>query len=921
MVRPMTLPKMFRSRRISIRIAAVYLLVGLVWIPVTDLLLVFWIRDPILLTFIQTFKGWVFVLASAMLLYGLIQQALAALWAKYTELQAVLEGTTDAVFIKDLQGRYQLINTAGVRVLGKPAAAIIGQNDTVLFSPETARRLQQQDRQIMTVEGTMTFENMTTTVAGVTCIYSTTKAPYRDVQGRINGVIGIARDITEYKRLEQALRDSEARYRMLVENAPVCIHEIDRDGRLLVINPAGLRMLGVKNTEQDTIDLMFLDTVAPENRDRIAGLLNLAYRGQVVEFEFTSRMGGKMRVFAACMVPIKNKTGAVVKLVGCKQDITRHKRAEAVLQQARDELEQRVQERTAELHAANACLKAEIVTRQVAEQALRENEERFRQLTEHIREVFWLWDVAARRLLYVSPAYEAIWGRSCQMLLAQPNDWLEGVHPEERARVKNAHIHQTAVGKKFTETYRVLRPDGTQRWICDRGFPIRDAAGRVYRIAGLAEDITGRKQAELELGARARQQSAVAKLGQRALTGSSLNFLLNSAVAMLARILKVEYCKVLELLADGQRLQLRAGVGLKAAHIGYAIVDVGLDTQAGYALLCRKPVIVEDLSTETRFRGSPLLLEHGVVSGMSVIIPGRARPFGILGVHTTRRRTFTKHDVHFLQAVAAVLAATIERQRSETQSRQQQAELAHLARLNTASELAAGLAHELNQPLSAITTYAETGLQRLHSNASDPALLGEVLEKIVNQGVRAGEIIRRLRNFLRKTEPRQELIDLNELVRDVVQLISVEAHQRGVDMRLDLAEGLPSVVADPIQIQQVVLNLMRNSLEAFQEVPSKLRELVLRTALINDAAVEVAVTDSGPGLPAEAREKLFHPFFTTKPAGMGLGLVLSKSLVEAHGGRLWATPNPERGVTFHFDLPMRTGDAANATAVGPLHCR
>ena len=297
MARPMTLPKMFRSRQIPIRIAAIYLLVGALWVPVTDLLLVFWVRDPILLTFIQTFKGWVFVLASAMLLYGLIQQALAALWAKYTELQAILEGTTDAIFIKDVQGRYQLINTAGARILGKPEAAIIGQSDAALFALETARRLQAQDRHIMTSEKAMTFEDMTMTAAGVKCVYSTTKAPYRDVQGRVKGTIGIARNITEYKQMEQALRDSEVRYRMLVENAPVCIHEIDRAGYLRAINPAGLRMLGLENTERAMHNLMFLDAVSPKDQGRVAGLLNLAYQGQVVEFEFASWISGQMRIF------------------------------------------------------------------------------------------------------------------------------------------------------------------------------------------------------------------------------------------------------------------------------------------------------------------------------------------------------------------------------------------------------------------------------------------------------------------------------------------------------------------------------------------------------------------------------------------------------------------------------------------------
>ncbi|MBI3989573.1 MAG: GAF domain-containing protein [candidate division NC10 bacterium] len=180
-----------------------------------------------------------------------------------------------------------------------------------------------------------------------------------------------------------------------------------------------------------------------------------------------------------------------------------------------------------------------------------------------------------------------------------------------------------------------------------------------------ARELAERKRVEAELQARARQQAVVAELGQRALVGTDLTTLMKEAVALIAQTIDVEYCKVLELLPDGTALRLRAGVGWKEGSVGEATVGAGTDSQAGWTLLSNKPVIVEDLRTETRFSGPPLLINHGVVSGMSVIIRGKERPFGVLGAHTTRRRTFTQDDIHFLQAIANVLATAIERIRME----------------------------------------------------------------------------------------------------------------------------------------------------------------------------------------------------------------------------------------------------------------
>lgn len=419
---------------------------------------------------------------------------------------------------------------------------------------------------------------------------------------------------------------------------------------------------------------------------------------------------------------------------GVRGDVPKPFEAQARL--ASDELEEQVQIRTAELTAANQALEAQIAARVQAEYALRDSEERFRQLAEHVREVFWVYGVVEERLLYVSPAYEEIWGHPVQSLLDRSLEWIESVHPDDRPRVRAAHFEKLESGV-FDQEYRIIRPDGAVRWIWDRGFPIRDAADHVYRIARLAEDITPRKLAEDQL-------------------------------------------------------------------------------------------------------------------------------------------------------------------------RRQQVELAKTSRLSLAVEMASTLAHEINQPLAAIVAYAQACLGLLRKDQIDPRALTGALEEIVNQGLRAGGIIRHLRDLVRKHPAVQTAIQLNALIHAVIHYMQLELRQAGVALRLELASSLPMVLADDIQVQLVVLYLVRNAIEAMSEIHGEPRELILCTALDSPSTVRTTVRDTGRGLGEEAAKRLFQPFFTTKPSGMGMSLSVSRSIIESQGGELWATANPDRGLSFHFTLPVHS---------------
>jgi two-component system sensor kinase FixL len=257
-----------------------------------------------------------------------------------------------------------------------------------------------------------------------------------------------------------------------------------------------------------------------------------------------------------------------------------------------------------------------------------------------------------------------------------------------------------------------------------------------------------------------------------------------------------------------------------------------------------------------------------------------------------------------LQKYVGTIHDITDRRRVEDEARMLQERLTHFSRLSTMGEMAAGLAHEINQPLSAIATYAQA-CQRL---IRQPDLeIGDVLaalEQINAQALRAGEVIRRLRNFVKNREVKREPVNCARLLEDLGTLAETDARLHNIRLRIDCHEPLPTVYADPIQLQQVVLNLVRNAIDAMGDVPEDQREVVLTTREAADGEVEIIVADRGTGLAPEATEHLFNPFFTTKASGTGLGLAISRSIVRAHGGRLWHTPNDGCGVRFHFTLPV-----------------
>ena len=268
---------------------------------------------------------------------------------------------------------------------------------------------------------------------------------------------------------------------------------------------------------------------------------------------------------------------------------------------------------------------------------------------------------------------------------------------------------------------------------------------------------------------------------------------------------------------------------------------------------------------------------------------------------------FLKEERRLLTAVAERLGHIAERLTAEELLREKEEEfrerMTHFTRISTMGEMASSIAHEVNQPLTAIAIYAQACRRLVEGGMVETPEVLDVLEQIGEEALRAGDIIHRLRGLVRKRENEVVECDINQLIDEIAPLASVDARMNEVELRFILSPENPAILADSVQIQQVVLNLIRNGIDAMVDIPPDRRALEVQAIPLNEDEVRVAVTDQGCGLPEVSENDLFEPFFTTKEAGLGLGLNISRSIISAHGGRLWFSRNPEGGTTFLFTLP------------------
>jgi PAS domain S-box-containing protein len=430
-------------------------------------------------------------------------------------------------------------------------------------------------------------------------------------------------------------------------------------------------------------------------------------------------------------------------------------------------------------------------------------------------------------------------------------------------------------GGEFTVEATAGRPDGTGGWV----------------VLAL-RDVSGRKREEEALRARARQQALVAELGRRALTGIDLGQLMEEAVNVLASDLGVEYAKLLELLPDGTAV-FRAGVGWRDGIVGGTTVELRAGTPAGRVVLDQAPVLVEDLRTDARFPGPSVVRDHGVVSSLTVPLYGQARPLGVLGVHAARPRRFPAGDVHFVQAVANVVATAMERHRHEERLRERQ--MVRAEQMAAVGQVAAGVAHELRNPLTSIKGLVQVNLRE----AAARGLPADDLRVIEHEVRRMERTLQTFLDFARPPRPDRRRLDLADVVERVSALVGGRARKQSTEFRVLRSDAPARVDGDQDQLQQLLLNLVLNALDAMPY--GGVVEVDLRPP--RDGHVELSVRDTGPGIAPHILPKVFETFVSSKETGIGLGLPVSRRIAEDHGGSLTAYNLPAGGACFALRLP------------------
>jgi C4-dicarboxylate-specific signal transduction histidine kinase len=297
------------------------------------------------------------------------------------------------------------------------------------------------------------------------------------------------------------------------------------------------------------------------------------------------------------------------------------------------------------------------------------------------------------------------------------------------------------------------------------------------------------------------------------------------------------------------------------------------------------------------------VVNAGIRTGLFVPLLKDNEIVGIISLARKQVQPFTDKQISLFRDFAAQATIALESTRRERQYREMQSELARANRVATMGQLTASIAHETKQPITAVRTYAAAALRFLDKSPPDVAEVREALACIVNETGRASDVVDRIGSLIKKAPPRKEVVDLNAAILEVIALTRSEAVRTGVTVGTQLAGALPRVQCDRVQLQQVTLNLIANAIQSMRSVEDGNRELHISTVSIEPEGVCVAVRDTGHGLRPESLPRLFESFYTTKPDGMGMGLSICRSIIEAHGGRLWATACEPRGALFQFTIP------------------
>ncbi len=791
----------------------------------------------------------------------------AKLQQSEAQLQAFLENSPNLIFLKDRQGRYLYANKEFKRALRITEEQIEGKKDEELFSVEQAAVFQANDRQVFEAGVPMEFEEVALQEDGEhTSIVQ--KFPLFNAEGEIYAIGGAVTDITDRKREESSLRYSEENYRLVVETAPDAVISIDESGAILFANPATMRVFGYDPAELIGKPLTVL---MPEflrklhekafSRYLATGQRHINWQGT----ELTALRKNRQEFPVEVSFGELSRNGHKV-FTGFIRDISERKQAEG-MRAAR---------------ARQIAVRADVSMAFGKEESLKTI----------------LGECSEALVRHLDAAFARIWTLSGdgKMLELQASagmyTHLDG--PHSHIPMGQFKIGMIAQERKPHLTNDVLNdPRISDRAWAEKegmasfaGYPLSVGDRTIGVLAMFSrQPVTPETTETLASSADLIAQGIERKHAEDKLRDSerSLRQLTETIPQMLWSAEAdgaVDYCN--------RRVLDYTGLPAEQVHRAGWMKSVHQDDSEKMAQAWRRAVSTgEPFQYEFRCLRSA---DHTYRWCVSSALPLRDREGRVI------KWFGSVVDLHDWKEAQQALQMT-------------QTELARVSRLTTMGELAASIAHEVNQPLTAVTNNSNACLRLLAADNLKPEVLRRALEEIVADGNRASAVVARIRGFIKKEPAERNRLDINDVIQEVLALADRELYENRVLLERQLTKALPLVLADRVQMQQVLLNLIMNGIEAMIAVVDQPRSLWVESRVDESGDILVAVRDSGTGLGSEA-DRVFTPFFTTKANGMGMGLSISRSLVENHGGRLWATPNFPIGAVFSFTLPVSTGSPA-----------
>lgn len=951
--------------------------------------------------------------------------------------ERIVKTSPDALYIYDLaNGSTTYVNARSEQVIGYAADEVLELGNrfaVTLWHPDDALKLPEHRRRLKELaDGEITeFEYRVLQHDGTYRWLRSLASAFARTDGQVGQVIIVTQNVTEYKRAEEALRESEERFRSYFELGLVGMAITSPTKGILEANDEICKILGYERDE--LLRMTWTELTHPDDVAADIVQFNQIMAGEIDGYSMDKRWIRKDGEVIDATISVKclrSADGSVDYFIALLEEITDRKRAEEALRRARDELEQRVIERTSQLSATNDDLLKEVAERKRAEEELTRLKDELASDLEAMKGLHEL----SRRLLVATelqPLLEGVLDATMALLnadfgniqLYDPTsgalkivaqrgfkqdflDYFDSLHEGtascgaalklgERVIVEDVetdpvfapHLEIVAsAGYRAVQSTPLFSRSGEPLGMLSTHFrePHRPS-DRELRVTDLyarqASEMIERKRAEEQLAYHARLlenvHDAVIATDERlsitawnkaaqGMYGWTADEVMGRNIweAVPVEMSEEQRAEAFKALADTGRFSVEAityckdgapvyveGItialrGEQGEITGYVNIrrDISKRKRAEEALKESHgrienvlESITEDFYTvdrEWRFtyineralhsaqRGLREKLRREDLLGKSVweCFPELVGTVFYQKYHEAMReqkaveleaysplrgRWAEVHAYPSEDGLSVHILDVTERKQAEEALLEAQAELAHASRVATMGEMTALIAHEINQPLAAIVTNGQTVLRLLARAAPDLAGMREAVEAMIGDGLRAAEVIKQIRALMRKTVAEKVPVNINEIIQEVIALTASEMAKNRGSLEMELEPDLPKIMGNRVQLQQVLLNLILNANEAMSGAEWQPRELLIGSEQSKPVEVLVSVRDSGCGFDPQTAERIFDPFFTTKPneGGLGLGLSISRTIIEAHGGRLWATPNEGKGVTFRFTLP------------------